>query len=278
MDDQWHVCNNSETCTFILSLKTFRASSRLVLWMQTSTSHWVASMVSEAFPPLRSLEPIRTSQRNTKAQIKNRQIAPVALGFFLAQLIRSPPVLQVDVVARPLWMELWVLCVAWWKRGWVEAPAGQATTNRCAFVLNDIWDLKKWEVNNAHSPHSSRAAVAATARRMWLNWPTTTLTRWWWRATRCGWWSSLPPGVATAKSESSFQNMQPHLEHFTRLAVWDISCNFCRLLSIAWSPSGQLLPQLLRNRPRAKFASELWMLPYIRLCPVATGWVKLKVD
>lgn len=48
--------------------------------MQTSTSHWVVSMVSEASPPLRSLGPIRTSQRSTKVPIFTRQTTPVVFG------------------------------------------------------------------------------------------------------------------------------------------------------------------------------------------------------
>lgn len=47
--------------------------------MRTSTSRWVVSTASEASPPLRSLEPIRTSQRNTKVQLKTREKAPVHL-------------------------------------------------------------------------------------------------------------------------------------------------------------------------------------------------------
>lgn len=47
------------------------------------------------------------------------------------------------------------------------------------------------------------------------------------------------------------------------------------LLSIAWSLSGQLQPQLSKSRPRAKFASGLWMLLYTRLFPAATGWVRI---
>lgn len=69
--------------------------------MQTSTSHWVVSMVSEVSPPLRSLEPIRTSQRNTKVQIMTRQMALVGLVFGIITKFY-----QVDAVARPSWMEL----------------------------------------------------------------------------------------------------------------------------------------------------------------------------
>lgn len=39
-------------------------------------------MASEVSPPLRSLGPIRTSQRNTKVLINTRQMAPVGLCFW----------------------------------------------------------------------------------------------------------------------------------------------------------------------------------------------------
>lgn len=104
MDDHWNVC------MFSLSLEISRVSSRLELWMQTSTSHWVVSMVSEVSPPLRSLEPIRTSQRNTKVQIITNH------KWHLKHILFCRPcfgiitefyhVFQVDAVARPSWMEL----------------------------------------------------------------------------------------------------------------------------------------------------------------------------
>lgn len=61
-------------------------------------------MVSKVSPPLRSLEPIKTSQRNTKVQIIIRQMAPDALVFGI--ITNFYHVLQVDAVARPSWMEL----------------------------------------------------------------------------------------------------------------------------------------------------------------------------
>ena len=51
----------------------FRASSRLVPLMQTSTSRWEASMASEDSPPSRSLELTRTIQRSTKVQTRTIQ-------------------------------------------------------------------------------------------------------------------------------------------------------------------------------------------------------------
>lgn len=66
------------------------------------------------------------------------------------------------------------------------------------FIVAVIWNLKVyltcWAIFN------SRAAAAAT-RRMWWCSPTTTLTRWCCRVTMCGWWSFLPRGVDTARSE-----------------------------------------------------------------------------
>lgn len=44
------------------------------------------------------------------------------------------------------------------------------------------------------------AAVVEAVRRMWWSSLTTTLTKWCWTVTTCGWWSFSRPGVDTARS------------------------------------------------------------------------------
>lgn len=85
--------------------------------------------------------------------------------------------------------------------------------NPCSTVFDTfLWNWNDqtlhWTcLSNTKLPSSSRAAVAA--RRMWSTWLMTTLTRWCWRVMTCGWWSSSPPGVDTAKSEFG-SSQSPH--------------------------------------------------------------------
>lgn len=49
-------------------------------------------------------------------------------------------------------------------------------------------------------------AAAVAARKTWWSWLMITLIALYWRVMTCGWWSSLPPGVAIAKGKCEWES------------------------------------------------------------------------
>lgn len=91
---------------------------------------------------------------------------------------------------------------------------------------------------------------------------------------RCEVWAPCKTTLRVNLAHFAVSTLIPIL--YSIIVCFSYSSLFCfsqssSLLSIAWSLSGQLQPQLSRNRPRAKCTSELWMLLYTRLCPAAMG-------
>lgn len=82
----------------------------------------------------------------------------------------------------------------------VDPVVNPCSTVFVAFIWNWKDQTLHWTwLSNTELPSSSRAAVAV--RRKWSTSLMTTSTRWCWRVMTCGWWSSSPLGVDTAKSE-----------------------------------------------------------------------------